>query len=82
MRIGYSQRRAVVVVVEGATVDFARRPTTMIIIGIVLALVGLAYLCWLLFALAVYALPLSLASPQGLPPITAVRGRSERSSSG
>src|SRR6516162_833349 len=57
MRIGYSQRRAVVVV-EGATVDFARRPTTMIIIGIVLALVGLAYLCWLLFALAVYALPL------------------------
>ena len=30
----------------------------MIIIGIVLALVGLAYLCWLLFALAVYALPL------------------------
>jgi len=69
-------------VVEGATVDFARRPTTMIIIGIVLALVGLAYLCWLLFALAVYALPLSLASPLGLPPITAVRGRSERSSSG
>jgi hypothetical protein len=56
MRIGYSQRRAVVVVVGGATVDFARRPTTMIIIGIVLALVGLAYLCWLLFALAVYAL--------------------------
>jgi hypothetical protein len=30
----------------------------MIIIGIVLALVGLAYLCWLLFTLAVYALPL------------------------
>lgn len=30
----------------------------MIIIGIVLALVGLAYLCWLLFALAGYALPL------------------------
>jgi hypothetical protein len=59
MRIGYSQRRAVVVVVVGgATVDFARRPTTMKIIGIVLALVGLAYLCWLLFALAVYALPL------------------------
>jgi hypothetical protein len=30
----------------------------MTIIGIVLGLVGLAYLCWLLFALAVYALPL------------------------
>jgi hypothetical protein len=46
-----------VVVVGGATVDFARRPTAMIIIGIVLAFVGLAYLCWLLFALAIYALP-------------------------
>lgn len=30
----------------------------MIIIGIVLSFVGLAYLCWLLFALAVHALPL------------------------
>jgi hypothetical protein len=66
MRIGYSQRRAVVVVVGGATVDFARRPTTMIIIGIVLALVGLAYLCWLLFALAVYALPLFAGVTAGL----------------
>ena len=66
MRIGYSKRRAVVVVVEGATVDFARRPTTMIIIGIVLALVGLAYLCWLLFALAVYALPLFAGVTAGL----------------
>jgi hypothetical protein len=65
MRIGYSQRRAVVVV-GGATVDFARRPTTMIIIGIVLALVGLAYLCWLLFALAVYALPLFAGVTAGL----------------
>jgi len=35
----------------------------MIIVGIFLAFVGLAYLCWLLFALAVYALPSSLASP-------------------
>jgi hypothetical protein len=37
-----------------------RRPvetTTMIIIGIVLSVVGLAYLCWILFALAVHALP-------------------------
>jgi hypothetical protein len=29
----------------------------MIIIGIVLSFVGLAYLCWLLFTLAVHALP-------------------------
>src|SRR5215510_12570099 len=65
MRIGYSQRCAVVVV-GGVTVKFARRPTTMIIIGIVLALVGLAYLCWLLFTLAVYALPLFAGVTAGL----------------
>ena len=29
----------------------------MIIIGIILSFIGVAYLCWLLFALAVYALP-------------------------
>ncbi len=29
----------------------------MLIIGIILAIVALAYLCWVLFALAVYALP-------------------------
>src|SRR5262249_11292763 len=38
----------------------------MIIIGIVLALVGLVYLCWLLFALAVYALPLFAGVTAGL----------------
>jgi hypothetical protein len=32
----------------------------MLIIGIVLTFVGLMYLCWLLFTLAVYALPLSV----------------------
>ena len=36
------------------------------VIGIVLALVGLAYLCWLLFALAVYALPLFAGVTAGL----------------
>ena len=30
----------------------------MIIIGIILSFVGLAYLCWVMFALAVHALPL------------------------
>jgi succinate dehydrogenase/fumarate reductase cytochrome b subunit len=38
----------------------------MIIIGIVLSFIGLAYLCWLLFALAVYALPLSAGVTAGL----------------
>jgi hypothetical protein len=40
-----------VVVVGGAAVDLARRSTTMVITGIILGFVGLAYLCWLLFAL-------------------------------
>jgi hypothetical protein len=57
----------VVVVVEGAAVDFVRRTTTtMIIIGIILAFVGLAYLCWLLFALAGYALPFFAGVTAGL----------------
>jgi hypothetical protein len=38
----------------------------MIIIGIILGFVGLAYLCWLLFALAVHALPLFAAVTVGL----------------
>jgi hypothetical protein len=38
----------------------------MIIIGIILGFVGLAYLCWLLFALAVHALPLFAAVAVGL----------------
>jgi len=38
----------------------------MIIIGIVVSFVGLAYLCWLLFALAVYALPVFAGVTAGL----------------
>jgi len=65
MEFGYYEYRAMVVV-GGATVDFAWRPTTMIIIGIVLSFIGLAYLCWLLFALAVYALPFFAGATAGL----------------
>lgn len=38
----------------------------MLIIGIVLGFAGLAYLCWLLFALAVYALPFFAGGTAGL----------------
>ncbi len=31
--------------------------TTMIVIGILFGIVGIGFLCWLLFSLAVYALP-------------------------
>jgi hypothetical protein len=39
---------------------------TMIIIGIVLSFVGLGYVCWLIFALAAYALPLFAGLTAGL----------------
>jgi hypothetical protein len=42
-------------VVGGASIDW--EPTTMIIIALVLGLVGFVSLCWLLFVLAVHALP-------------------------
>ena len=57
---------------------FARRSTTMLIIGIILAMVPLAYLCRVLFALAV-ALPFFAGLSIGLAAITVGSGRSERS---
>lgn len=38
----------------------------MIIIGILLSIVGLGFLCWLLFSLAVYALPFFAAVSAGM----------------
>jgi hypothetical protein len=54
------------VVAGGATVDHARRSATMLIIGIILVFVGLAYLCWLPFALAVHALPVFVGATAGV----------------
>ena len=54
---GYTPQCAVVVV-EGAPVrPFVTEISTMIIIGIVLSVFDLGFFCWLLFTLAVYALP-------------------------
>jgi hypothetical protein len=51
-----------VVVVEGATLaTFVSGPTTMIIIGVLLNVVGPGVFCWALFALAIHALPYSSA---------------------
>jgi len=47
-----------VVVVEGATVtSFVTEASTMLVIGLILSMVGIGLFCWLIFALAVYALP-------------------------
>ena len=56
------------VVVEGAThssnlvVEYA----TMLVIGIILSIFGIGFLCWLMFNLAVYALPFFAGMTAGL----------------
>jgi hypothetical protein len=55
------------VVVEGATVrPLSRECATMIIIGLILSVFGIGFLCWLMFTLAVYALPFFAAMAVGL----------------
>jgi hypothetical protein len=63
----YSHGRAVVVV-EGAThATFVTGVSTMLLaLGIVLNIVGLGFFCWVLFTLAIYALPFSVGMTVGL----------------
>jgi hypothetical protein len=47
-----------VAVVEGATVEFVVAETAaMLVIGLILSMLGVGLFCWLIFTLAVYALP-------------------------
>jgi hypothetical protein len=56
-----------VVVVEGAIVrPFVAETTTMIVIGLILSVFGIGFVCWLLFTLAVYALPFFAGMTAGL----------------
>jgi len=56
-----------VVVVEGVTVSgFVAENTTMIVIGLIVSAFGIGFLCWLMFRLAVYALPFFAAMTVGL----------------
>ena len=55
------------VVVEGATVrPVVTEISTMLVIGLVLSVAGIGFLCWLLFTLAVYALPFFAGLTVGL----------------
>lgn len=55
------------VVVEGATlVTFVTGAITMITTGILLNIVGLGFLCWALFALAIHALPFFVGLSAGI----------------
>ena len=54
-------------VVEGAIRQTCvSEATTMIVIGIILSFISLGFLCWLLFALAVQALPVFVAFAAGV----------------
>jgi hypothetical protein len=56
-----------VVVVEGATVtSFVTEATTMLVIGLILSLFGIGLFCWLIFTLAVYALPFFVGLTLGM----------------
>ena len=52
------------VVVEGAAVRLLSRRSTML--AIVLGVFGLGFCCWLLFTLAIYALPFLAGLTAGL----------------
>ena len=53
-------------VVEGVSVRrVSQKATTMIVIGIIFSFVSLGFLCWLLFALAVHALPVFVGLAAG-----------------
>lgn len=55
------------VVVEGATVTaFVTEATTMLVIGFILSVFGIGLFCWLIFTLAVYALPFFVGLTAGM----------------
>ena len=55
------------VVMEGATVrPFVTEIATMLVIGLILVVISLGVCCWLLFTLAVYALPVLAGLTAGL----------------
>jgi hypothetical protein len=60
-----------VVVVEGATVRPISRRSTM---AIVLSVFGLGFFCWLLFTLAIYALPFLAGLTAGLAAVNSGSG--------
>ena len=62
---GYTDTRAAVVV-EARPFLNATESTAMIILGILLCLVGVVALCWLMFNLAVFALPFFAAVTAGM----------------
>src|SRR5579872_5609240 len=63
---GYTFDRAAVVV-EGATVTIiVTEATTMLVIGLILSMFGIGLFCWLIFTLAVYALPFFVGLTAGI----------------
>lgn len=66
LTFGYTIRCAEVVA-EGATVTaFVTEVTTMLVIGLILGMFGISLFCWLIFTLAVYALPFFVGLTAGM----------------
>jgi len=57
IKLGYTRPCAMVVVGGAAVRPFVTEKTTMFIIGLAFSIFGIGFFCWLLFTLAVYALP-------------------------
>lgn len=65
--IAFGYTRSCAMVVEGASVwPVLAESITMIVIGLTLSIFGVGFLCWLLFSLAVYALPFFAGMTAGL----------------
>jgi hypothetical protein len=63
---GYDSCRAVVVV-EGAIPEpIVTGTATMLVVGILLNIIGLGFFCWVLFTLAIYALPFFIGMTTGM----------------
>jgi hypothetical protein len=64
--IGYTFRRAVVVAEGASVVSLVAEPAAMLVTGLILSMFGIGLFGWLIFTLAVYALPFFVGLTAGL----------------
>lgn len=69
-------------VVEGATVTgFVTGTITMLALGLILSFFGISLMCWLIFTLAIYALPFFVGLTAGMAAFRSGAGIPAHSSS-
>jgi intracellular septation protein A len=64
--IRYKSRWAAVVVEDSTVTFFVAEASTMLVIGLILSMFGIGLFCWLIFTLAVYALPFFVGLTVGM----------------